>query len=136
MLAHTLSVLAYLVITFAVQASNHLVVNAAHYARQGIVAPEPIFAGGVASMLVQGAVLTFLYSRLRPAFPGVTGGLWFALLMGAFLGSYIALGEPSKYLVSSWVEWFAVEATASLLQFALFGLALGSIHERWGRLAT
>lgn len=132
MLAHTLSVLAYLVITFAVQATNHFVINTAHYARQDIVAPEPVLAGGIASILVQGVVLTFLYSRLRPVFPGVTGGLWFALLMGAFLGSYIALSEPSKYLVFSWFEWFAVEASASLAQFGLFGLALGYIHEKWG----
>lgn len=136
MLAHTLSVAAYLIVTFAVQATNHFVVNTAHYARQSIMAPEPVLAGGIASMLVQGVVLTFLYSRLRHPFPGVAGGVGFALLMGAFLGSYIALAEPSKYLVTSRLDWFAVEATASLIQFTLFGLALGYIHKVVGHKTT
>lgn len=136
MIAHTLSVAAYLIVTFAVQATNHFLVNTAHYARQSIMAAEPALIGGIASMLVQGIVLTFLYSRLRNAFPGVAGGVGFALLMGAFLGSYIALAEPSKYIVTSGLEWFAVEASASLIQFALFGLALGYIHKGVGHKTT
>ena len=134
MLAHVLSVAAFVVVTFAVQATNHFVINTTHYARQTIIADEPALAGGFAAMLVQGGVLTFLYSRLilLPRFSGVFGGLGFALLMGAFLGSYVALAEPSKYLVSSRLSWFTVEATASLIQFSLFGLALGFIHKTWG----
>lgn len=131
MLAHALSLLAYLFVTFGVQAANHFVVNAAHYAGETILSKEPALLGGVAAMVVQGAVLTFLYGRLAPRFAGVAGGLAYALLMGAFLGSYLALAEPSKYLVSSRIDWFLVEATVSLIQFSLFGL-LGLIHRRWG----
>ncbi len=131
MSAHLMSVAIYFVITFAVQASNHFVISTAHYARQPIIAEEPVLWGGLAAIVLQGSVLTFLYSRLRTHFPGVPGGLGFALLMGVFLGSYIALAEPSKYLVSSRLEWFFVEASASLTQFVLFGLALGFIHQKW-----
>lgn len=132
MLHHILSVTAFMAITFAVQATNHFVINTAHYARQPLISPEPVLWGGIAAMLIQGIVLTFLYARLRPHFRGVKGGLGFALLMGTFLGSYIALAEPSKYVVSSRMGWFFVEASASLTQFTLFGLALGFIHARSG----
>ena len=81
-------------------------------------------------MAIQGVVLTFLYSRLRSRLIGASGGLAFALLMGTFLSSYISLAEPSKFLVSSRLDWFLVEASAGAVQFALFGLALGLIHWR------
>jgi len=131
MLPHALSVAVYLVVTFAVQATNHFVINTAHYADQPIIDKEPVLWGGIASMLIQGVVLTCLYSRLALRFAGMFGGLAFSLLMGAFLGSYIALGEPSKYLVSSRLDWFVVEAPTSLVQFTLFGLLLGLIHQKW-----
>lgn len=132
MLAHMLSVAAFFAVTLGVQATNHFVINNAHYARQPAIAEEPVLWGGLAAVIIQGAVLTFLYFRLSPRFSGIRGGLAFSLLMGAFLGSYIALGEPSKYLVSSRLDWFLVEASASFIQFSLFGLLLGPIHTRWG----
>ncbi len=132
MQAHILSVVAYFIVTFGVQATNHFTINTAHYAREQIVAAEPVLWGGLASIAIQGVVLTFLYSRLRARFNGVSGGFAFSLLMGAFLASYIALAEPSKYLISSRLEWFLVEAGASTIQFAIFGLALGLIHARFG----
>lgn len=132
MRVHILSVVAYFIVTFGVQAANHFAVNTAHYAREQIVAPEPVLWGGLLAIAIQGVILTFLYSRLRSRFDGVRGGLAFALLMGAFLASYIALAEPSKYLVSSRLEWFLVEASVSAIQFTLFGLALGLIHAKLG----
>ncbi|WP_428027996.1 hypothetical protein [Altererythrobacter sp.] len=132
MQAHIQSVVAYFIVTFGVQAANHFVINTAHYAREQIIAPEPFLWGGLASIAIQGAVLTFLYSRLRLRFTGLSGGLAFSLLMGAFLASYIAIAEPSKYLVSAKLEWFLTEASASLIQFAIFGLALGLIHAKFG----
>lgn len=132
MQAHILTVVAYFVATFGVQATNHFAVNAGHYAKEPIVAPEPMLWGGLLAIAIQGAILTFLYARLRPRLGGIRGALVFALLMGGFLSSYIALAEPSKYLIAAKLEWFAVEACASALQFALFGLALGLIHEKFG----
>ncbi|MEE4015917.1 hypothetical protein V1T76_27920 [Roseibium sp. FZY0029] len=132
MRAHILSVVAYFIVTFGVQAANHFVINTAHYAREKIIAPEPVLWGGLAVIVIQGVILTFLYSRLRSRFAGPTGGLAFSLVMGAFLASYIALTEPSKYLISSKLEWALVEAGASTLQFAIFGVALGLIHATFG----
>jgi hypothetical protein len=49
--------------------------------------------------------------------------------MGTFLGSYIVLAEPAKYVVPSIASWMAVEAAASFLQFLLFGVLLGLIYK-------
>ncbi|MBI3435545.1 MAG: hypothetical protein HY056_10780 [Proteobacteria bacterium] len=92
-LAHMLSVAAFFAVTLGVQATNHFVINTAHYARQPGIAEEPVLWGGLAAVIIQGSVVTFLYSRVSQRFSGIRGGLAFSLLMGAFLGSYIALGE-------------------------------------------
>lgn len=50
-------------------------------------------------MLIQGAVLTYLFGRLsRPDGRGL-GGVTFAWLAGAMLVSNEALAEPAKYVV-------------------------------------
>lgn len=49
-----------MLVTFGVQTANHFVINKARCARQSIIAAEPALAGGIASMLIQGAALTFL----------------------------------------------------------------------------
>ncbi len=132
MQAHILSVVAYFIVTFGVQATNHFVINTAHYAREKIIAPEPVLWGGLTVIVIQGVILTFLYSRLRFTFFALKGSLAYSLVMGIFLASYIALTEPSKYLIASKLEWAIVEAGASTVQFAIFGLALGLIHAKFG----
>ena len=65
----------------------------------------------------------------RPA-EWLRSGLFFGWGLMLFLGSYIVLVEPSKYLVPSVQGWMLVEASATFVQFTLFGLALGLIHAR------
>ncbi len=52
----------------------------------------------------------------------------FAWLVGAFLVSYIALGEAAKYNVPSIPSWIAVEVGVGFVQFTLAGLFLGLAH--------
>src|SRR6266699_5624608 len=61
---HVLAVVAYLVATFATQALSHFVVNVEHYAAVTFMRAEPIFALGVASMVIQGTIFSYLYSRM------------------------------------------------------------------------
>src|SRR5688572_4133713 len=116
---------AYVVCTFLVQALSHFVVFKTHYAQVSFLRPEPVFALGVLAMLVQGAVLTFLYLRHASSAPPLLGGWLFGLLSGAFFLSYSILAEPAKYMVPSVGSWILVETVAGLFQFSLFGLALG-----------
>lgn len=79
-------------------------------------------------MLVQGIVMAWIFPRLGGA--GLRHALCFAWLMGAFLVSYIALGEAGKYAVPAIGSWLAVEFVTGLLQFTLFGLVLGLVYRR------
>ncbi len=130
MLRAVLTVAVYVVATFAVQATSHFVVNVEHYAQLTYARKDPILPFGVVSMLVQGSVMAFLYPRLEGAGKSILHAVTFAWLMGAFLVSYIALGEAGKYAVPSVGAWLAVESAAGLAQFTLFGLLLGLIHRR------
>jgi len=118
------------VATFAVQATSHFALNAEHYAALAHLRKDPIIPMGVLSMLIQGSVLAYLYPRLRDAGRSMGHAVVFAWLMGAFLLSYIALGEAGKYSVPSVASWLVVEVSAGFVQFTLFGILLGLIHRR------
>src|SRR5207237_7162487 len=89
---HALAVLGYLVATFATQALSHFLIFASHYAQVGYM-KEPIFPLGLSSMLVQGTILSFVYTQSRFIDQGIKAAVQCAWLFGAFLVSYIALAE-------------------------------------------
>lgn len=122
--------LLYTAATFATQAVSHFGINRAHYAAVGFLRPEPIFALGIFSMLLQGAILTHLYNRYARGHSGWRRGWMFGLLTGGLFVSYPAMAEPAKYLVPSVSSWMSVEAATGFTQFSLFGLALGWLDRR------
>jgi len=133
---HVLSTLAYMVGTFAVQATSHFAVNREHYAAVSFLRPEPIFALGVSSMVLQGAILSYLFAQYVRESPNWRKGLSFGLLAGVFFVSYPALAEPAKYQVPTVGHWMAVESVAGLIQFGVFGILLGWIHSRFSPFRT
>lgn len=125
---HAITILAFIAVTFAVQASSHFIINIGYYASIPFMRVDVIFPLGFLAMIVQGACLTWLYSRLpRTGYPALSG-LKFSLVAGAILASYIAFAEPAKYAAPSIPAWIAVEGLVSLTQFAVFGILLGLIH--------
>jgi hypothetical protein len=128
MTKHVLTVVAYLVATFATQALSHFVVNVEHYAAVTFMRAEPIFALGVATMVIQGTILSYLYSRMAAPRRSIGHAVGFSWLVGGVLVSYIALAEPSKYVVPDAASWIAVELLAGLVQFTAFGVLLGFVY--------
>ena len=130
MFRHLLAIIGYVVATFATQALSHFVVFKAHYDAIPFNAPSPIFVLGLASMLVQGAILSgvFVQSTFRER--GMIGALGLSWLFGAFLVSYIALAEPAKYAVPNIGTWMLVEVVAGAVQYTLAGMALYFAHRR------
>jgi hypothetical protein len=126
---YTLATLAFVIASFAVQAASHFAINAGHYAGIKFMRNAPIMEFGFLTMVLQGAVLAYFYPLFYRAGSPVLQGLKFGLLMGVFLGSYIALVEPAKYAVPSIGEWIVVEALASLAQFSLYSVLLGIIYD-------
>ena len=130
MLKHVLAIAGYIVATFATQAMSHFVVFKAHYDAMTIMKPDPDFALGIASMVIQGAVLSFVYARSSFSSAGLGGALRLSWLLGAFLVSYIALAEAAKYAVPFVGSWIGVEALAGAVQFTLAGVLLWQAHLR------
>src|SRR5690242_1570404 len=102
---HLLTVLGYVIATFAVQGASHFAVFAKHYAGIGILRTQPDFGLGFASMLIQGAVLSVVYSRSRYSAGSLRGAVALAWAFGAFLLSYIALAEAGKYAIADIPAW-------------------------------
>ena len=128
MLKHLISVLAFVVVTFGVQGLSHFAINKAHYGKIIFMRADHILPLGTSAMVVQGVIMSLALS-LYSAHPSLLDGLLVSLTFGAFLGLYIALVEPSKYAVPSVTSWTWVEASASLVQFSLYGLILGLVHQ-------
>lgn len=126
MTRNVLAVLAYIVATFAVQATSHFAANQDHYAAVTHISPNPIIPLGLLAMLVQGIILSFAYTRIGAR--SMFDALRFAWLAGAFLVSYIALGEGGKYTLPSIPSWIAVEVIAGFAQFTVYGLLLGLVY--------
>lgn len=125
-----LTVLAYVVTTFAVQGASHFAVNAAHYAAIPIMRAEPVIAMGLVSMLIQGVLFAVLFPAFTRGVSAVWDGVKFSWALGGFLASYIVLGEAGKYAIPSIASWIAVEGSVAFVQYTLFGVLLGLIHRR------
>jgi hypothetical protein len=125
-----LTVLAYVLVTFAVQAVSHFAINAEHYRSISFMRAQPIFFLGVLSMLIQGTVFGLLFPVFDRGPSRIRSGLLFSWILGGFLASYIVLAEPGKYAIPSVASWVRVELVAAAAQFTLFGLLLGLVHGR------
>ena len=123
-----LTVVAYVLTTFAVQGTSHFVLNADHYAAIPIMRPQPMIALGVTSMVIQGLIFGWLYPTYASGRSTLRRAIAFSWLIGAFLASYIVLGEVGKYAIPSVPSWIAVELGAAFAQYTLFGAWLGLIH--------
>ena len=129
--------LAYLVITFAMGFVWHLVLFKKLYAKLGIFTriDDPIIPLGFAAMLIQGAVLAYLYPLIAQAGDPVPEGLRFGLLMGLFIASSAVIAEAAKQRVSSLSTWLGVESAYYAIQFALSGIAIALIYGKLGSAA-
>ena len=121
---------AYVAITFALGFVWHLLVFKNLYQRLAIYTrlDKPIIPLGVLSMLIQGAVLAYLYPQVVDVQGSVLDGVAFSLLMGLFIASSAVIAEAAKQRVASLRIWFAVESLYYLIQFLLTGLAISFIY--------
>jgi hypothetical protein len=122
------TVLAYMATTFAVQGGSHFALNAEHYAAIPVMRAEPIVAMGLTSMVIQGLIFAWLYPTFAAGMSTIRKGITFSWALGAFLASYIVLGEAGKYTIPSIPSWIAVEGSAAFVQYTVFGAWLGLIH--------
>lgn len=123
-----LAALAYIVITFALGFTWHLVLFKDVYESFGVYTrKEPIIPMGLASMVIQGPILAGLYAAQSRASAsgGFLSAIRFNLLMGLFFASGTVLALAAKAEIAHLGAWFGYNAAFSFLQFLLSGLAFG-----------
>ena len=136
MLAHILSIIGYTGATLLVQGSSHFLVNKAHYDTITYDREQPLVALGISSMLIQGAILTYAFTRFMPNDGSLKSALSLAWMFGAFLLSYMALADAGKYPVPSISSWIWTETWVAAIQFTLIGAVLWAAHHFAGSLAS
>lgn len=116
----------YVAITFVLGFVWHLKLFKPLYDRLAIYSrlDDPIIPLGLGAMVLQGAVLAFIYPLISRGGDVLTEGLCFGLLMGLFLASSAVLAEAAKQRVTSLGTWLAVESAFYAVQFALVGPAI------------
>ena len=125
-----LTVAAFMAVSFTVQGASHFVINIDHYAAIPFTRADPILPMGLLVMIVQALIISFAMIQLWPEGATMRQALTVSACFGLFLAAYIALTEPAKYTAPSIPKWIAVEATASFVQFAVFGVFLGWIYRK------
>lgn len=122
---------AYVMITFALGFIWHLVVFKDIYHRLAIYTriDDPIVPLGFLAMLIQGAVLAYVYPLIATGSNPIVDGIGFGLLMGVFLASSAVIAEVAKQRVTSLRTWFVLESSYYGIQFILTGLAIAFIHQ-------
>ncbi len=132
MLIHILSVVAFMVVSFAAQGLSHFVVNSDHFAAIEHLRKDPIIPLGLLAMVMQGAIMSVALSVWREGDATVGSGLVVAVAFGLFLIAYISLVEPAKYTVPDIASWMRIETIVGVAQFTVFGVLLGLIHSKFG----
>lgn len=125
-----LSVLAYVIVSFVLGFSWHLIIFKDLYHGFGVYTREnPIFAFGVGSMVLQGVILAYLYPFFnRGTRPPVVTGIRFGLLMGTYMWSVTVLAFAAKTEVNALAMFFTLSSLFHLIQFVVAGALIGWIH--------
>ena len=131
MLKHIFSVAAFMLVSFAVQGLSHFVINKAHYGAIHFMRADPIMPMGLLAMIIEGFILSFALAAWRGKLATPRDGLILSAAFGLFLVSYIALAAPAKYAVPAIQNWMMIESLAGFVQFTVYGLLLGMIHQRF-----
>src|SRR6267142_983059 len=126
-----LAAIAYVIVTFAIAASWHLVFFKDLYDQLAIFTrKEPLIPLGIVSIVAQALILAYLYPALYKGGSPAKEGLKFGLLMGVLMASVAVFAEAGKQNVSSLTTWLVFESAYYLLQFGALGVILGLIYGR------
>ena len=121
---------AYTICTFSLAVGWHVLVFKERYESFGYFEGEPNFLVGLATIVLQGILLSMLFPMLRAEGSSYQRGLKFALIAGAFFWTSHVLAFVAKQKVPEVSAFIWMETVYLLLQFGLFGLILGAIHRQ------
>ena len=120
--------LAYIIITFPLAVLWHMKIFREKYMRWQYFGEDVKPILGLASMTVQGVVLSYGYSILNVDHSALFSGIYYALTMGLFLWSVHVLATMGKSSKVRHLEFFAMETVYLLIQFGLYGVIISYIY--------
>ena len=123
---------AYVVVTFLFAVVWHLLLFKDLYRELAVFSrgDDPNMLLVFASVLIQGAILAYLYPLVSRGEKPIWDGIKFGLLMGIFLASTAVLAEGAKQNVTSLTTFVVMESLFCLIYFALYGLVVGLVYGR------
>lgn len=125
-------ILAYTLVTFPLAVVWHILLFEEKYKAFGYIEGEPSFLLGFVTILIQGAVLSFLYPFVKFSGSGSVRGLKYSLLIGVFFWTSHVLAFVAKQTIQNPVGFVAMESFYLFLQFGIYGVLIGSIYNKWG----
>jgi hypothetical protein len=118
-----LGVAAYLVPSFPIAFVWHLVLFEQNYKALAIYHDNPIIPFGLASMIIQGVIFSWLFPRVfadrRNSF--LRDGLLYGLGAGLLSWSFTTLAVAAKHPMASISDYVVLETAFTVLQFAVVG---------------
>lgn len=125
-----LGTLAYTLVTFTLAITWHLVLFKPQYEAFGYFEGEPDLLLGLITIMIQGAVLSFLYPYIGFTGGWLSRGLRYALVLGLFFWTSHVLAFIAKQTVAQAPYFILMESFYLLLQFGLYGLLIGLIDRQ------
>ncbi|MCB1646903.1 MAG: hypothetical protein KDI36_15695 [Pseudomonadales bacterium] len=122
--------LAYTLVAFPLAVVWHVLFFEETYRVFGYFQGEPSFSLGLATILIQGAVLSSLYPFVNFSGKGPVRGLKYALLIGLFFWTSHVLAFVAKQIVQNPLAFIAMESFYLLLQFGIYGILIGFIFTK------
>ena len=123
---------AYLLPTFPIAFVWHLVLFEQKYNALKIYRDEPVIAFGLASMIIQGAIFSWLYPRVFPQGSGsfLKDGLLYGLGAGLLSWSFTTLAVAAKNVMASVLDYVLLESAFTILQFVVVGPLIALAYRR------
>lgn len=113
---------AYVLPTFPIAFVWHLVLFEQKYHALRMYRDEPVIALGLASMIIQGAVFSWLFPRVFPRSASfLKDGLLYGLGAGALSWSFTTLAVAAKNVMISVPDYLLLETAFTVLQFIVVG---------------
>ena len=125
-----LGVAAYILPTFPIAFTWHLVLFERNYQTLQIYRADPIVPFGFASMIIQALIFSWTFPRL---FVGsnrsiIRDGLLYGLGVGLLSWSFTTLAVTAKHPMASISDFVLLETSFTILQFLIVGPLIAFAH--------
>src|SRR3979411_2702720 len=122
-LSFWLGMAAYLVPSFPIAFVWHLVLFEPNYHALHIYRVDPIIPFGLASMIIQGIVFSWIFPRVFARNRGsfLKNGLLYGLGAGLLSWSFTTLAVAAKHPMASISDYVLLETAFTILQFLIIG---------------